>query len=119
MPSRMPRPRAAAGPSRGADWPNSIRLSETPTSEAPGSAQDAAVHKRVTANITVTAATASRAASAARRVFIDSPYLLVLTCLVGGQVTLFLKKAQQGPANLECARFQRLYGIVGNYQRTA
>ena len=32
MPSRMPRPNAAAGPSKAADCPNTIRSSKTPGS---------------------------------------------------------------------------------------
>src|SRR5437868_14851500 len=93
MPSRMPRPSAAAEPSRAADWPNSIRLSKTPASEAPGSAPDAEMPKRFTIKISVAAATASRAASAARSASIVSPYHYdLLACSVGK--SLFYERRQ-------------------------
>src|SRR5215475_14650362 len=38
MPSRIPTPRAAAGPFRAADWPNTMRSSKTPGSARVGSA---------------------------------------------------------------------------------
>src|SRR5207237_2997068 len=110
MTPTLPRTRPGAGPSGSGYLPNTISFMKAPASEGPGPGPDAEVPKKFTAKTNI-AATASRAASAARRFSIVSPHRLWLTCQVGGQVSFF-KKGDNVRQKSGAQRLQRQNDVI-------